>query len=140
MLDKCVFKLLRDFAVEEIFSYELLNARKRRIFFADELHTRASTGKPRKPSSPPGLCGNGGRFPVVSEIDFRFQEGEKMAPAKARFRAPYTKNSLVWFTSIWVWKRPVSVEVSAPTRLCLQGSHVRRKFRKRTTYAAKAVP
>ncbi len=24
-------------------------------FFADELHTRASTGKPRKPSSPPGL-------------------------------------------------------------------------------------
>ncbi len=38
-----------------------------------------------------------------------------------------------WFTSIWVWKRPVSFEVSAPTRLSLRGSHVRRKFRKWTT-------
>ncbi len=94
MLDKCVFKLLRDFAIEETFSYESLNARKRRIFFADELHTRASTGKPRKPSSPTRLCGNGGRFPVVLETDFRFQEGEKVAPAKARFSVPYTKNSL----------------------------------------------
>jgi hypothetical protein len=135
-----VFKLLRDFAVEEIFSYELLNARKQRIFFADKLHTRASTGKPRKPSSPPGLCGNGGWFPVVSETDFRFQEGEKVAPAKARFHVPYTKNSLFLFMSIWVWKWPVSVEVSAPTRLGLRGSRVRRKFRKWTTYAAKAVP
>jgi hypothetical protein len=33
MLDKCVFKLLRDFAVEEIFSYESLKSRKQRIFF-----------------------------------------------------------------------------------------------------------
>ena len=70
MLDKCVFKLLRDFAVEEFFSYESRNtrkeeksstdelpttrfavefflsyeslkSRKQRIFFADELHTRA---------------------------------------------------------------------------------------------------
>ena len=30
-------------------------------------------------------------------------------------------------------ERPVSFEVSAPTRLSLRGSHVRRKFRKRTT-------
>ena len=81
-----MFKLLRDFAVEEFFSYESLNTRKeeksstdelptRKVqdsplsffcpqvaqfkkamdFFADELHTRASTGKPRKPLSPPGL-------------------------------------------------------------------------------------
>jgi hypothetical protein len=32
MLDRCMFKLLRDFAVEEFFSYESLNARKQRIF------------------------------------------------------------------------------------------------------------
>ncbi len=57
-------------------------------------NTRAITGKPRKPSSPSGLCGNAGRFPVVSETDFRFQEGKKVAPAKARLRVPYTKNSL----------------------------------------------
>ncbi len=30
-------------------------------------------------------------------------------------------------------ERPVLFEVSAPTRLSLGGSHVRRKFRKRTT-------
>jgi hypothetical protein len=78
-----MFKLLRDFAVKEFFSYKLLNARKEeksstdelptrfavevffvlrvaqvnkaKDFFTDELHTRASTVKPRKPSSPPGL-------------------------------------------------------------------------------------
>jgi hypothetical protein len=60
-------------------------------------------------------------------------EGEKVATAKARFCVPYTKNFFFWFTSIWAWKRPVLVEVSAPTRLGLQGSHVQRKFRKRTT-------
>jgi hypothetical protein len=36
-------------------SYESLKSRQRRIFFADKLHTRASTGKPRKLLSPPGL-------------------------------------------------------------------------------------
>ncbi len=86
MLDKCMFKLLRDFAVEEMFSYESLHARKEeklstdelppievqdsplsffflrvaqvkkaKDLFANELHTRESTGKPRKPLSPPGL-------------------------------------------------------------------------------------
>jgi hypothetical protein len=61
-----------------------------------------------------------------------------VAPAKARFRVPQTKNSFFWFTSIWVWKRPVSVEVSAPTRLGLRGSNVRRKFWKRTTLCSKS--
>ncbi len=81
-----MFKLLREFAIEEIFSYKLLNARKEeklstdelpprgvqdlplsyfvlrvaevkkaKDFFTNELHTRASTGMPRKPLSPPGL-------------------------------------------------------------------------------------
>jgi hypothetical protein len=63
----------------------------------------------------------------------RTMEGEKVTTAKARFRVPYTKNFFFWFTSIWAWKQPVSVEVSAPTRLGLRGSHVQRKFRKRTT-------
>jgi hypothetical protein len=61
------------------------------------------------------------------------KEGKKVAPAKARFRVPSTKNFFFWFTSIWVWKRPVSFAVLAPTRLSLRGSNVRRKFRKRTT-------
>jgi hypothetical protein len=29
------------------------------------------------------------------------KEGKKVAPAKARFCVPYTKNSFFWFTSIW---------------------------------------
>jgi hypothetical protein len=29
------------------------------------------------------------------------KEGEKVAPAKARFRVPSTKNSFFWFTSVW---------------------------------------
>ncbi len=59
-------------------------------------------------------------------------EGKKVATVKARFHVPYTKNFFFWFMSIWAWKRPVLVEVLAPTRLGLRGSHVRRKFRKRT--------
>ncbi len=58
--------------------------------------------------------------------------------AKARLRVSSTKNFFFRFTSIWVWKRPVSCEVSAPTRLSLQGSHVRRKFRKQTTLRSKS--
>jgi hypothetical protein len=61
------------------------------------------------------------------------KEGKKVAPAKARFRVPSTKKFFFWFTSIWVWKRPVSFEVSAPTRLSLRGSNVQRISRKRTT-------
>jgi hypothetical protein len=66
------------------------------------------------------------------------KEGKKVAPAKARFCLSYTKNSFFWFTSIWAWKRPVLVEVSARTRLGLRGSHVRRKFRKRITLRSKS--
>jgi hypothetical protein len=57
---------------------------------------------------------------------------------KARFCVSSTKTFFFWFTSIWVWKRPISFEVSAPTRLSLQGSHVQRKFRKRTTLCSKS--
>ncbi len=44
---------------------------------------------------------------------------------------PKPRIPFFWFTSIWVLKRPVLVEVLAPA--WLQGGHVRRKFRKRTT-------
>jgi hypothetical protein len=54
------------------------------------------------------------------------------------FRVPSTKNSFFLFTSIWAWKRPVSVEVSAPTRLGLRGSNVQRKFRKWTNLLSKS--
>jgi hypothetical protein len=34
------------------------------------------------------------------------KEGEKVAPAKARFRVSQTKNSFFWFTSIGVLRDP----------------------------------
>ncbi len=45
-----------------------------------------------------------------------------------------------WFTSIWVSKRPVSVEVSAPTRLGLRGAMCEGSSGNGLLYAAKAVP
>jgi hypothetical protein len=43
------------------------------------------------------------------------------------------------FTSIGVQKQPILVEVSAPTRLALQGSHVRRLYQKRTPLRSKST-
>ncbi len=100
-------------------SYESLKSKKRRIFFADEQDTRASTGKPRKPLSLPGL---------VYRRKARRWLQQRQGSVCPKPRIPF-----FLFTSIWVWKRPISVEVSAPTRLGLQGSHVRKKFRKWTT-------
>jgi hypothetical protein len=51
---------------------------------------------------------------------------------------PKPRIPFFWFTSIWVLKRPVLVEVSAPTRLGLWGSNVQRKFRKQTTLSSKS--
>ncbi len=61
-----------------------------------------------------------------------------MAPPKARFRVPSTKKFLFLVHEYLGSERPVSFEVSAPTRLSLRGSHVRRKFRKRTTLRSKS--
>jgi hypothetical protein len=43
-----------------------------------------------------------------------------------------------WFTSIGVQKQPVLIEVLAPTRLALQGSHVQRLYLKRTPLCSKS--
>jgi hypothetical protein len=41
------------------------------------------------------------------------------------------------FTSIGVQKQPILVEVLAPTRLALRGSHVQRQYQKRTSLHSK---
>jgi hypothetical protein len=132
--------------------------KKAKDFFANELHTRAvevreakeaiesaraglspQKGNVRKKRKEKRKTKEGGLSPQEGDVRKRRKgkkktmEGEKVATAKARFRVPYTKIFFFWFRSIWAWKRPVLVEVSAPTRLGLRGSHVRRKFRKRTT-------
>ncbi len=112
------------------------NQESKGIFFSGKLHTRASTGKPRKPFSLPGLVYHHKKGTWKrKEMDQGRQEG---GSGKGKVPVPSTKNSFFWFTGIWVWKQPVSVEVSAHTRLGVQGSHVRRKFWKRTTLHSKS--
>ncbi len=160
-----MFKLLRDFAVEKFFSYESLNARKEeksstnelptrfavefffvlriaqsrkaKDFFADELHTRASTGKPRKPSSPPGLVYRHKKGTWRRKEKKKTKEGEKVAPAKARFRVPYTKNSFL-LVHEYLGLEVARLGWSIGSCIFLRGSHVWRKFRKRTTLRSKS--
>jgi hypothetical protein len=60
------------------------------------------------------------------------KEGKKVAPAKATFHVSQTKNSFFLVHEYWGLETPVSVNEKAPTRLALQGSHVRRQYRKWT--------
>jgi hypothetical protein len=53
--------------------------------------------------------------------------------AKERFRVSSTKKFLFLVHEYLGSERPISFDLSAPTRPCLQRSHVRRKFRQRTT-------
>ncbi len=41
------------------------------------------------------------------------KEGEKVAPVKARFRVPYTKNFFFGFTSIWVLRDPSRLNIGS---------------------------
>ncbi len=41
------------------------------------------------------------------------KEGKKVAPAKARFHVPYTKNFFFWFRSIWVLRDPSCLNISS---------------------------
>jgi hypothetical protein len=99
-----VVQVLREFAVEDFFP---TSQESKGFFFTDKLHTRVRTWKPL---SPP----------------------RKVAPAKERFRAPQTKNFFFGSQVFGFWETRL-VWILAPTRLSLRGSHVRRKFWKRTT-------
>ncbi len=79
------------FAVEELFSYKSQNTRKRRIF----LFPRATY-----------------KGTYVEAVESA-KEGEKVAPAKARFLVPYTKNIFFWFTSIWVLRYPSRLNIGS---------------------------
>ncbi len=41
------------------------------------------------------------------------KEGEKVAPAKARFRVPYTENFFFWFTSPWDLRDPSRLNIGS---------------------------
>ncbi len=71
-----------------------------------------------------------GREKKRKEKDQGRREG---GSAKARFRVSSTKKFLFLVYEYLGSERPILVEVLAPMRLSLQGSHARRKFRQRTT-------
>jgi hypothetical protein len=60
--------------------------------------TRRGREKVKKKKSPQK---GGVRKSRIRKEKKKTKEGEKVAPAKARFRVRYTKNSFFWFTSIW---------------------------------------
>jgi hypothetical protein len=51
---------------------------------------------------------------------------------------PQPRIPFFWFTSSGFCKRPVLFEVLAPASLFLQGSHMRREYRKRTTLCSES--
>ncbi len=60
------------------------------------------------------------------------KEGKKVSPRRQGSVCPQPEYFFLVHEYLGS-ERPVSFEVSAPTRLNLRGSHVQRKFRKRTT-------
>ncbi len=122
-------------------SYESLNSGKQRIFFADKLHTRASTGKPRKPLSLPGLVNRHKKGDVRMSRKEKDQGRQEGGSSEGKIPCALNREFLFfWFTSIWVWKRPVSVEVSAPALLFYEEAMCEGSSGNRLLYAAKAVP
>ncbi len=78
---------------------------------------------------------NQGRWSVATrrgreKVPEKSREG---GSTKERFHVSSTKKFLFLVHEYLGSERPILFEVSAPTRLCLRGSHVRRKFRQRTT-------
>jgi hypothetical protein len=100
----------------QVFCPTIRSSQESEGFFSDKLHTRAHMGKPL---SPPGLVcrqkkkkgarekekkrkeEDQGRWSVATrrgrnkEEKKKTKEGEKAAPAKARFRVPSTKNFFI---------------------------------------------
>ncbi len=106
-----VVQVLREFAVEDFFSYK---SRKRRIFFTDELHTRVRTWKPL---SPP----------------------RKVAPVKERFHVPQTKNFFLVHEYLG-FERPVSFEYRLLRDLVYEEAICEGSSGNGLPYAARAVP
>ncbi len=141
------------FAVKFFFVLRVAQVKKVKDFFSDELHTRARTWKPL---SPPGLVccrKKGGREKekkktkegVLSPQEGDVRMKKRKRPRKSRRRLPRRQGSVCPQPRISFLvheylgsERPISVEVSAPTRLSLQGSNVRRKFWQQTTLCSKS--
>jgi hypothetical protein len=145
------------------FVLQVAQIKKAKDFFGDELHTRASTGKPRKPLSPPGLVYRHKKGTWEGQEKKKTKEGEKVARqgwsiATRRGREKEKKRKKPRKAKRWLQRRQDCVcpqprisffgsrvfgfgsgpsclkyRILFTTRVSLRGSNVRRKFRKRTT-------
>ncbi len=137
------------------FVLRVTQVKKAKDFFADELHTRVSTGKPRKPLSPPGLVYRHKKGMWESQEKKKTKEGKKVAPAKAIFHVPSTKNSfflvheylgleaarLGWSIGsyeTWSTRKQCAKEVPEMDYFTQQKQYLKRTTLR--TYSAKAVP
>jgi hypothetical protein len=101
-------QVLREFAVGRFFFLQVKKAKD--FFCSDELHTRVRAWKPL---SPP-------------------RKVRRWLPRRKGSVCPRPRNSFFGSRVLGFWETRL-VWIPAPTRLSLRGSHVRRKFRKRTT-------
>ncbi len=117
---------------------ESLNSGKQKIFLtASYIQGQWKYGKAKEAVE----SARAGLSPQKGDVRKSRKEKKKKRPWKARrwlqrrqgSVCPKPRIPFFWFTSIWVLKRPISVEESAPTTHGLRGSNVRRKFWKRTT-------
>ncbi len=105
-------QVLREFAVEDFFSYK---SRKRRIFSYRRATYKGTYVEAVESAKEGGS--REGKVPCALHQEILFLVHEYLGS-----------------------ERPVSFEYRLLRRLCLRGSHVRRKFRKGLPYAARAVP
>jgi hypothetical protein len=135
---RATYKMWIRFAAEFFLSYESLKSRKRRNFLPTSCIQGQVRGSQGSHSVRQGwsIATRRGR----EKEKKRTKEGKKVAPAKAMFRVPSTKNSFFWFTSIWVWERPILIEVSAPALFFYEEAMCKGSSGNGLLNAAKAVP
>ncbi len=151
-----VVQVLREFAVEDFFSYKPLHARKQRIFFYRQatykvtyveavefrqgwsVSTRRGREKEKKTTKEGGLSPQEGD--VRKKEKKKTKEGEKVAPVKARFRVSSTKNFFFWFTSIWVLRDPSRLKYRLLQDFVYEEAMCEGSSGNGLPYAAKAVP
>ncbi len=114
------------------FVLRVAQVKKAKDFFTNELHTRAGSTRSQEAVE----SARAGLSPQEGDV----RKKKRRRPRKARRWLPRRQVSvcpqprILFLVHEYLGsERPVSFEVSAPTRLSLHGSHVRRKFRKRTT-------
>ncbi len=145
----CTDELPTRFAVKFFVLRVVQDKKAKDFFYQRATYKGRKYKKPRKLLNPPGLvcCRKEKKRERPRKVVCRHKKGtwkkkkrkekdqgrQEGGSTKARFRVSSTKKFHFLVHEYLGPERLISVEVSAPTRLSLQGSHVRRKVRKRTT-------